>query len=84
VRKTLLALVAGFMVMLSFTGCGEGVKDVAGYVNDHKESIYKTGKKAVQVLVPDETREKYHTKELDKAVTTGYDIYKDVKNKEKK
>lgn len=82
-RKFLLVIVAAFM-MMACTGCGEKAKQVAGFVDDHKEAIYNTGKKVVQTLVPEETREKLHTKDIDKAVTTGYGIYKDVKNSEKK
>lgn len=82
--KRLLILFAGLLVIGLFAGC-ESIKNLTP---EQKQKIvetgYKVGKKGVQTFVSEEKRDKYHTKEFDKAVTTGYDIYKDVKNKEKK
>ena len=47
------------------------------------ETSYKYAKKGVQTFVSDETREKYNTKDLDKVVTGGYSIIKDVSSPNK-
>ena len=81
--KKIVMLCIGLLAVGLFAGCV--LKDLS---SEQKQKIvetgYSVGKKGVQTFVSEETRDKLHTKDLDKAVTTGYDIYKDVKNSEKK
>lgn len=84
-KKMFLVLVAGLLAMCMFAGC----ESLSNLTIEQKQKIVETGygvgKKAVQTFVSDEDRDKFHTKQLDEAVTSGYGIYKDVKkSKEKK
>ena len=79
--KKFLVLVVGLLAMCMFAGC----ESLSNLSVEQKQKIvetgYKVGKKGVQTFVSEENRDKYHTKQFDKAVTTGYGIYKDVKEK---